>query len=83
MRKRLLKATIQARTPLVGWRAKSSFASPETWRLDQMLLAASAAFSKDVGLIATFIGIGIIVNVIVVFIAVQVIGERQQNQQRR
>jgi hypothetical protein len=48
-----------------------------------MLLAASAAFSKDVGLIATFIGIGIIVNVIVVFIAVQVMGERQQNQQRR
>ncbi len=48
-----------------------------------MLLAASAAFSKDVGLLATFLGIGVIVNVIVVFIAVQVRGERQQNQQRR
>jgi len=44
------------------------------------LLATSTAFSKDVGLIATFIGIGIIVNVIVVFIAVQIRGERQQNQ---
>ncbi len=48
-----------------------------------MLLAASAAFSKDVGLLATFLGIGVIVNVIVVFIAVQVRGERHQNQQHR
>ncbi|HTB49807.1 MAG TPA: hypothetical protein VK701_02420 [Solirubrobacteraceae bacterium] len=48
-----------------------------------MLLAASAAFSKDVGLLATFLGIGVIVNVIVVLIAIQVRGERQQNQQRR
>jgi hypothetical protein len=48
-----------------------------------MLLAASAAFSKDVGLLATFLGIGVIVNVIVVFIAIQIRGERQRNQQRR
>jgi hypothetical protein len=48
-----------------------------------MLLAASAAFSHDVGLLATFLGIGLIVNVIVMFIAVQVRGERQQNQERR
>jgi hypothetical protein len=46
-----------------------------------MLLAASAAISKDVGLIATFGGIGVIVNIIVVYIAVQVRGERQQNQE--
>jgi hypothetical protein len=48
-----------------------------------MLLAASAAVSKDIGLIATFGGIGVVVNVIVVFIAVQVRGERQQNQEYR
>jgi hypothetical protein len=48
-----------------------------------MLLATSAAVSKDIGLLATFIGIGVIVNVIVVFIAVLIRGERQQNQQRR
>ena len=48
-----------------------------------MLLATSAAVSKDIGLLATFLGIGLIVNVIVVFIAVQVRGERHQNQQRR
>lgn len=43
-------------------------------------LAANAAFSKDVGLVVTFIGIGILVNVIVVLIALQIRGERQQNQ---
>jgi hypothetical protein len=46
-----------------------------------MLLATSAAVSKDIGLLATFLGIGLIVNVIVVFIVVLVRGERQQNQQ--
>ena len=46
-----------------------------------MLLAASAAFSKDVGLIATFGGIGVIVNIILVYIAVQIRGERRQNQE--
>jgi len=45
-----------------------------------MILAASAAFSKDVGLLATFLGIGVVVNVIVVFIAIQVRGERHQHQ---
>ena len=46
-----------------------------------MLLAASAAFSKDVGLIITFVGIGVVVNVILVYIAIQVRGERRQNQE--
>jgi len=46
-----------------------------------MLLASSAAFSTDVGLIATFGGIGVVVNAIVVYIAVQVRGERRQNQE--
>jgi hypothetical protein len=48
-----------------------------------MLLAASEAVSKDIGLIATFGGIGVIVNVIVVFIAIQIRGERRQNQEYR
>ena len=47
-----------------------------------MLLLASAATTKDIGLIATFIGIGVVVNVIVVFIAIQVRGERHQNQEQ-
>jgi hypothetical protein len=45
------------------------------------MLASSAAFSKTFGLIVTFGGIGVIVNVIVVYIAVQIRGERRQNQQ--
>jgi hypothetical protein len=47
------------------------------------MLLASAAVSTDIGLLVTFLGIGLIVNVIVVFIAVLVRGERQQNQQQR
>jgi hypothetical protein len=46
-----------------------------------LLLAASEAVSKDIGLIATFIGIGIVVNVILVYIAIQVRGEYLQNRE--
>jgi hypothetical protein len=46
-----------------------------------MLLLASAAVTKDIGLIATFGGIGVVVNIILVYIAVQVRGERRQNQE--
>jgi hypothetical protein len=46
-----------------------------------MILALSAALTKDIGLIATFGGIGVVVNIIVVYIAVQIRGERQQNQE--
>jgi ABC-type transporter Mla subunit MlaD len=48
-----------------------------------MLLASSQAFSKTVGLIITFGGIGVIVNVILVLIAIQIRGERRQNQEYR
>jgi hypothetical protein len=48
-----------------------------------MLLAISVAATKDVGLLATFLGIGLIVNIIVAYIAVQVRGEHQQNRQPR
>ncbi len=46
-----------------------------------MPLAASEAFVKTFGLIVTFGGIGVIVNVILVYVAVQIRGERRQNQQ--
>ena len=45
------------------------------------MLAASAAFDKTIGLIATFGGIGVVVNIIVVYIAIQVRGERRQNRE--
>ena len=46
-----------------------------------MPLATSEAFVKTVGLIATFGGIGVIVNIIIVYIAIQVRGEHRQNQE--
>jgi hypothetical protein len=46
-----------------------------------MVLAASQAFVKTFGLIVTFGGIGVIVNLIVVYILVQVRGERRQNEE--
>ena len=47
------------------------------------MLALSRAATVDIGLIATFGGIGVIVNAIIVFIAIQVRGERQQNREYR
>ena len=44
-----------------------------------MILAASEAFAKTFGLACTFIGIGVIVTVILVYVAVQIRGERSQN----
>ena len=56
---------------------------PAVARLQPMVLAMSKALSTDIGLIATFGGIGVIVNIIIVYIAVQIRGERQQNQEYR
>jgi hypothetical protein len=44
------------------------------------VLATSYAFTKTFGLIVVFGGIGLIVNAILVLIAIQIRGERQQNQ---
>jgi len=46
-----------------------------------MVLAASEAFIKTFGLIVTFGGIGVIVNIILIYIFVQVRGERRQNEE--
>jgi hypothetical protein len=46
-----------------------------------MVLAMSEAAVKTIGLAATFGGIGVVVNIIVVYIAVQIRGERRQNQE--
>ena len=46
-----------------------------------MLLAMSEATSKTVGLVVTFGGIGVLVNVILIYIAVLIRGERRQNKE--
>jgi hypothetical protein len=47
------------------------------------MLATSEAFSKTLGLIITFGGIGVIVTVLVAVIAVQIRGERSENREDR
>ena len=63
---------------MVGSQANPS--TPESHR--NMLLASSPAFSKDVGLIITFIGIGIVANLLIVYAVGVVLAERRQNQER-
>jgi hypothetical protein len=48
-----------------------------------LLLAASPAFTFTFGLLVTFLGIGVIANVLIVYAVIQVLGERQQNQEQR
>jgi hypothetical protein len=46
-------------------------------------LAMSTALGKSLALLAIFLGIGVIVNVLIVIVAIGVIGEHRQNVQRR
>jgi hypothetical protein len=46
-----------------------------------VLLAASEAFVKTFGLVVTFGGIGVLVNVLLIYAAIQVRGERRQNEE--
>jgi hypothetical protein len=46
-----------------------------------VILAVSEAFSKTFGLIVTFGGIGLVVNVLLIYIAIQVRGEHRQNEE--
>ena len=46
-----------------------------------MLIAGDQAFGQTLALLATFLGIGLVVNVLVVYIIAQVLAERRQNQE--
>ena len=46
-----------------------------------MILALDEATVKTIGLLATFVGIGILVNVLLIYIAIQIRGERRQNRE--
>lgn len=48
-----------------------------------VVLAASPAFTFTFGLLVTFLGIGLIANVLIGYAVVQVLGERQQNEEHR
>jgi Na+-transporting methylmalonyl-CoA/oxaloacetate decarboxylase gamma subunit len=48
-----------------------------------VIVIASTASMFTIGLLVTFLGIGIVANVLIVYAIVQVFGERQQNQEHR
>jgi hypothetical protein len=48
-----------------------------------MLITASAALGQTLALLLTFLGIGVLVNLLIVYVVGQVMAERQQNQERQ
>ncbi len=48
-----------------------------------MVVLASPAFTFTFGLLVTFLGIGLIANVLIAYAVIQVLGERQQNEEHR
>jgi hypothetical protein len=46
-----------------------------------MVLATDEALIKTIGLVITFGGIGVVVNILLIYIAIQVRGERRQNEE--
>jgi hypothetical protein len=48
-----------------------------------MFLDASVAASQTFALLVTFLGVGVVANVLIVYIIAEVLAERRQNQERR
>jgi hypothetical protein len=46
-----------------------------------MLIVSSQALGQTLALIATFIGIGVVVNLLIAYVIAQVLGEHKQNQE--
>ena len=46
-----------------------------------MVVTAASSTGYTLALLATFVGIGIVVNVLVIYIVFQVLGERKQNRE--
>jgi NADH:ubiquinone oxidoreductase subunit 3 (subunit A) len=44
--------------------------------------SAPSSFGQTLALLITFLGIGVIANVLIVYTVAQVLGERKQNQER-
>jgi hypothetical protein len=47
-----------------------------------MLITADAATKQTIALLITFVGIGVVVNVLIVYVVAQVLAERKQNKER-
>jgi len=48
-----------------------------------MLLPADVALDQTLALLATFLGIGVLANLLIFYIVAQVLAERKQNRDRR
>lgn len=48
-----------------------------------MLVLADQATNQTIALLITFVGIGVLVNVLVIYIIAQVLAERRDNQERQ
>ncbi len=47
-----------------------------------MALLADAALGQTLALLITFVGIGVVVNLLIFYIVAQVLAERKENQER-
>jgi phage shock protein PspC (stress-responsive transcriptional regulator) len=48
-----------------------------------MLVLANQATNQTIALLITFVGIGVLVNILVIYIIAQVLAERRENQERQ
>jgi phage shock protein PspC (stress-responsive transcriptional regulator) len=46
-----------------------------------MLIVSSQALGQTLALLVTFLGIGVVVNLLIVYIVAQVLAERKENQE--
>lgn len=47
------------------------------------MLIPAASTGQTLALLVTFLGIGVLVNVLIIYIVAQVLGERERNRERR
>lgn len=47
-----------------------------------LVFGISQALGQTLALLATFVGVGVIVNVLILYVVAQVIAEHKQNQER-
>jgi Flp pilus assembly protein TadB len=62
---------------------RRALSSGRSAKLPGVIPLASTAFQFTFGLLVTFIGIGVIANVLIVYAVVQVLGERSENERHR
>ena len=64
--------------PRIAQRRRSAL-----WGTLTPMLVTADATGQTIALLITFVGIGILVNVLIIYIVAQVLGERERNRERR